>query len=92
MNNTINKLINGDFEVIVAQKCDTCYYNCAENASPYPDVGMPYPEFWCSKDHWEGLGYEPMLIDYWAGCQDYEPEPKKEETDYSKMIKRWMEK
>ncbi len=59
----------------VASKCDTC----KNHHGSLPSDDYPYPEHWCSKDHWSGLGPDEFLgniifEDPWKDCPDYTEE------------------
>lgn len=59
-------------------KCDSCKNQCAIGASH----DCPYPQIYCSKGHWEGLGDEGYCehdaVDLWKNCPDFELLDKRE--------------
>ncbi len=52
-------------------RCDTCIHQQGEMAN----LEYPYPDVYCAKGHWEGLGDPddpPEDGDPWADCIDFE--------------------
>lgn len=51
-----------------------CCNNCSNYGHQGPSWDQPYPEFWCGKKHWEGIGSQEeldSLLDE-INCEDFE--------------------
>jgi len=51
------------------EACDICKHFAMD---PGGTTLVPYPEYWCAKDHWEGLGPETPENDPWKDCPDFQ--------------------
>jgi len=51
-----------------------CCNNCSNYSHQGPSWDQPYPEFWCSKKHWESIGSQEELdsLSDEINCDDFE--------------------
>lgn len=62
-NNDITEVITEALNICVVSV--SCCNNCKHFGYESPQHDQPYPEFWCSKKHWDGIEntddlYEPI--------------------------------